>query len=191
MSSPDGGFFAAPLPTASVGSYVPPAAQPTGWGGGPAVPAAPPAAGAVPIWVAAAATVLVLTGAAAGWLGLTLVVTVDAVGVGVDGEGVLVRALLLLLNAAANVVLAHQLLRGSEAARWLVSALCAWWALYWLWKTSQLSDLTGQLGATPFMGGLGQVGTMLTLGLLLLVSLAGATAGLLWTSAAGRHFTGR
>lgn len=186
-SAMDGGYFAAPVPAQPIGGYGMPSGGAGGWSAAPA----PRTGGDVPAWVVVVATVLVLTGAAAGWLGLTMVVTLDAIGAVGAGEGVLVRALLLLLNAAANLVLAHQLLRGAEQARWLVSGLCGWWVVYWLWKTSQLGELTGSAAASPFGSGLGQVGTMLTLGLLLLSGLAAGTAGLLWTSSAGRHFTGR
>lgn len=144
-----------------------------------------------PMWVVAAATVLVLTGVAAGWLGLTMLVMVDAVGIGLREEGVTARALLLLVNAAVNAGLAHQLLRGQEAARWAASGVCGWWLLYWLWKCSQLSDLSGALSASALPSGVGNVGAVLTLGVLLLGALAAGTGGLLWTSGASDHFSRR
>lgn len=190
----DGGYFAAPVRGVPSGYGEPAWSVPAQVPSGPVPPAPPAARGEAPGWVWVVATVLALTGIAAGWVGMTAVVALNAVsglGAAADGEGVLLRALLLMLNAAVNLALAYQLLRGWEPARWAVTAICAWWTAYWLWKTSEMGDLTGMAAATPFMGGLGQLGTMLTLGLLMLAGLAAGTAGLLWTSAVGRHLTGR
>lgn len=202
QSGADGGYFAGPVsPVQPPGGYDGPAgfssagysppeygvpAQP---GRGSHVPVPVTAGGgAPPLWVVAAATVLVLTGAAAGWLATTAVVALQAVGGAIDGEGVLVKALLLLLNAVANLAVAYQLLRGSELARWLTAAVCTWWTGYWLWQTSKVSEATGTMAATPFLEGMGQVGTMLTLGLLGLASLAATTAGVLWHPSTRGHF---
>ena len=187
----DGGYFAGPVvtqPAYPPAGYGPPPAQTGGWGG---TPAQPPAATSdqPPIWVVAAATVLVLTGAAAAWVGVTVVVAVNGLGAGMDAEGALVRALLLLVNAALNVALAYQLLRGAAAARLVVAGVCGWWVLYWLYQTSKASEATGSLATAALPVSLGGIGTMVVLGLLGLASLAAATAGVLWTSSAGRHFS--
>lgn len=195
----DGGYFAGPVTAVQpTGGYDGPAGftSSTGYGvpaqpGGGAPPPAPVPTrdGEPPLWVVAAATVLALTGLAAGWFAITVVVALQAVGAAVDGESVLVRALLLLLNGVANLVIAYQLLRGLAVARLLAAAGCAWWVGYWLWQTSKVSEATGAMAATPFLSGLGQVGTMVTLGLLGLAGLAAATAGVLWHPTAQRHFT--
>jgi hypothetical protein len=205
-SSPDGGFFASTAAAQTVlpgEGYGTPPARPAGWappagptnlasgGGGVPAPSAATGTGEAPAWVVAAATVLALTGLAAGWVGLTIIVALQAVGVAMDGEGVLIRALLLLANGVANGVLAYQLLRGSAVARWAVAGICGWWLLYWLYRTSQMGELTGSVAASPFFSQIGQIGTMATLGLLLLSGLAAATAGVLWTATANRHFAGR
>jgi hypothetical protein len=192
--SADGGYFAAPRPAAPAfppaQSYGPPPVQAGGSGVGVGA-AASGTLDDVPAWIVVVATVLALTGLAAGWVGLTMVVTLNAVGATMDGEGILLRALLLLGNAGLNAWLGYQLLRGWEPARVVVSAVCAWWVVYWLYKSSQMGDLTGAASASAFLGGIGQIGTMITLGLLLLSALAAGTAGLLWTPSAGRHLSGR
>lgn len=197
----DGGFFAPPRPADPArgqGGYgygpTPPGLSggPSsgGPGGGHAV------TGGVPAFVAAAAAFLVLAGVAALWLGLAGMVVVNAahvpVGAGTPVDSFVLRGLFLLGNGAADFYLAYQLVRGQQLARILASVVCGWWVLYWIYQASKASSAFGKASAAARewgLPGMGQVGTVATLGLLLLAAWAGVTAWLVWSPSASKHFS--
>lgn len=167
------GYFASPLSTTA-----PPA---------PPVPMVEPN---LPPYVVAAVTSLALTSVAATWVALTGLVALHAFGGTYDGPS-LAKALLLLLNVAANGVLGARLLRGWAPARPLLSVICGGWTLYWLVQAGKAHHVLAQLMDSPFGGGgLGQVAAMATLGVLLLAGWAAATAALLWAPGNSRYFSG-
>ncbi len=194
-SPPDGGYFAAPLPATPAWSgegYGTPLAA------GGAVPVGPTSAAAgpagVPPFVAAAVAFLLLAAVAAVYTGLSGLVLVQAthtsVGGGAPGDGVVARSLLLLVNGAANLYVAWLLVQGQHLGRILASLVCGGWVCYWLYETSRVSSAFGKVSHSAFgdLVGLGQIGTVATLGLLLLAGWAAVTALLLWMSSASRHF---
>jgi hypothetical protein len=197
----DGGFFAPPRPAepawgqGGIG-YGP---TPPGSFGGPSSggPVGGRAVtGGVPAFVAAAAAFFVLAGVAALWLGLAGMVVVNAahvpVGAGTEVDSFVLRGLFLLGNGAVDFYLAYQLVRGQQLAKILASVVCGWWVLYWIYQASQASSAFGKASSAARewgLHGLGQVGTVATLGLLLLAAWAGATAWLVWSPSASKHFS--
>lgn len=197
----DGGFFAPPRPAEPAwgqGGHgygpTPPASFGGPSSGGPVGGHA--VTGGVPAFVAAAAAFLVLAGVAALWLGLAGMVVINAahvpVGAGTEVvDSFVLRGLFLLGNGAADFYVAYQLVRGQQLARILASVVCGWWVLYWIYQASQASSAFGKMAASPLASGfgIGQVGTVATLGLLLLSAWAGVTAWLVWSPSASKHFS--
>ena len=178
----DGGFFSTyqPAPTAPWQPETPP----------PAATAARLAVAGPPPLVVAACAFLVLAGIAALWLGLTIFVVLHGVQgtSGPEGSAMAVRGAVLLVNGAGDLALPYLLLRGSQSARLGTATMCGAWVLYWLVQTSHVSKAVGSLSSSPFQS-LGGLGTMTTLGLLLLAGWATVTALLLWAPGADDHFT--
>jgi hypothetical protein len=175
-TAPDGGFFAAPIPT-QVG-YGPP---PTPTAPSPSLPESTPAL------VIAAVTSLGMAAIAATWLGLSMLSIVSTVGTG-NAPGLAGRGAFLVINGLVDVWLSYLLLRGVDAARWGVSFVCAWWLAYWLYQDTRATHALSQVGLALDGTSFGGLAVMATLGLLLLAGWAGATAGVLWTSPSSRHF---
>jgi hypothetical protein len=178
MTDPDGGYFAPPLPVQPAQGYGPPP---------PVVPTPARPAGLPPL-VVASATSLALAGIAALWLGLTMLIAGGTFGDYESGH-LGARGALLLVNGLANGALVTLLLRGLEPARWAATAICACWVVYWLYQDTRATHAFAQIGfGAEGVPGLHGLTFMATLGLLLLAGWAAATAAMLWTPAAARHF---
>jgi hypothetical protein len=145
-------------------------------------------AGAPPLVVAAASS-LVIAAVAALWLGLTMLVALNAFGGGAGSGRLGFDGVFLVANGLADLYLAYQLIRGSDAARWVVSGMCGCWVIYWLYEVSRTNHAFRQLSATPFGStGFRDIALMATFGVLLLAGWAGTTVGLLWMTSTVRHF---
>jgi hypothetical protein len=126
---------------------------------------------------------------AAIWLGLSLLTLVSAFG-GDDGTTeATFDGWFLLLNGVVDIPLAYYLLRRVQAARWLITAICAFWLVYWLYQLTRISGASSVL--RDLVGNrFGGLTLMADLGLLLLAGWAAVTGALLWLSGSSRHFSG-
>ena len=147
-----------------------------------------------PPFVVGAVTSLIISGLMAGWLGLSMLTVISSFGelagggVGYD-NGLGSRGGFLVVNAIVNLALVYPLLRGTDPARWVASAVCGFWVLYWLYQVTRATQAFSDIGLVPAGFGFGRLSFMAALGLLLLASWPAVTAALLWMSSASRHFS--
>jgi hypothetical protein len=140
-----------------------------------------------PALVVSAVTSLVIAGVAALWLGMAMLTLSSAFGAGF-GNGFSGRGVFLLVNGGVNLALVPVLLRGVEWAQWAATAVTAWWVLYWAYQLTRATQAFHDLGVASVGFGLERITMMTSLGLLLLIGWAAATAALLWLPDGKRHF---